>query len=115
MQSSLRPQASLIPPWLLQTFFVDQEVADRTKLDAIVTIVDAVHLELQLDEHHEAEEQIALADVVLLNKRSSRSSDFDRGSSPKKLIRTKIQRAADELRPPLDEIHDAFSLDRIRI
>ena len=56
------------PAPVAQTFFVDQEVADRTKLDAIVTIVDAVHLELQLEEHHEAEEQIAFADVVLLNK-----------------------------------------------
>ena len=56
------------PAPVAQTFFVDREVADRTKLDAIVTIVDAVHLELQLDEHHEAEEQIAFADVVLLNK-----------------------------------------------
>ena len=42
--------------------------ADRTKLDAIATIADAVHLELQLAEHYWAEEQIALADVVLLNK-----------------------------------------------
>ena len=41
-------------------------MADRTKLDAIVTVADAVHLNTQLGEHHEAEEQIAFADVVLL-------------------------------------------------
>ena len=35
---------------------------------AIVTVADAVHLEGQLGEHHEAEEQVAFADVVLLNK-----------------------------------------------
>ena len=47
---------------------MDQDVADRTKLDAIVTVADAIHLSSQLGEHHEAEEQIAFADVVLLNK-----------------------------------------------
>ena len=52
-----------------QTFRpVDEDVAQRTKLDAIVTVADAVHLDSQLGEHHEAEEQIAFADVVLLNK-----------------------------------------------
>ena len=56
------------PAPVAQTFFVDQDVSDRTKLDAIVTVADAVHLSSQLGEHHEAEEQIAFADVVLLNK-----------------------------------------------
>ena len=56
------------PAPVAQTFFVDEDVADRTKLDAIVTVADAVHLDAQLGEHHEAEEQIAFADVVLLNK-----------------------------------------------
>ncbi len=56
------------PAPVAQTFFVDQDVADRTKLDAIVTVADAVHLSDQLGEHHEAEEQIAFADIVLLNK-----------------------------------------------
>lgn len=56
------------PAPVAQTFFVDQDVAEKTKLDAIVTVADAVHLDAQLSEHHEAEEQIAFADVVLLNK-----------------------------------------------
>lgn len=56
------------PAPVAQTFFVDDDVSDRTKLDAIVTVVDAVHLDAQLGEHHEAEEQIAFADVILLNK-----------------------------------------------
>ena len=56
------------PAPVAQTFFVDQDVADRTKLDAIVTVADAVHLQDQLGEHHEAEEQVAFADVILLNK-----------------------------------------------
>ena len=37
------------PAPVAQTFFVDQDVADRTKLDAIVTVADAVHLENQLE------------------------------------------------------------------
>ena len=56
------------PAPVAQTFFVDQYVAERTKLDAIVTVADAMHLQDQRGEHHEAEEQIAFADVILLNK-----------------------------------------------
>ncbi len=56
------------PAPVAQTFFVDPEVAERTRLDAIVTVADARHLEGQLGESHEAEEQIAFADIVLLNK-----------------------------------------------
>ncbi|MFT3688558.1 CobW family GTP-binding protein [Paenirhodobacter sp.] len=56
------------PAPVAQTFFVDQEVAGKTRLDAIVTVVDAVNLTTHLDEAHEAAEQIAFADVILLNK-----------------------------------------------
>ena len=56
------------PAPVVQTFFVDPEVAERTALDAVITVVDAVHLDAQLDAHHEVEEQIAFADIVLLNK-----------------------------------------------
>ena len=105
------------PAPVAQTFFVDQEVADRTKLDAIVTIVDAVHLELQLEEHHEAEEQIAFADVVLLNKTDLVDPVIlDRVEARIKKINpyTKIQRTT-SCDLPLGEILglDAFSLDRI--
>ncbi|MGF1528510.1 MAG: CobW family GTP-binding protein [Candidatus Competibacterales bacterium] len=56
------------PAPVAQTFFVDAEVAEKTKLDAIVTVVDARHLETHLEESHEAAEQLAFADLVLLNK-----------------------------------------------
>lgn len=39
-----------------------------TKLDSIVTVVDAKHLAARLADSREAEEQIAFADLVLLNK-----------------------------------------------
>lgn len=56
------------PAPVAQTFYVDPDVATKTRLDAIVTVVDAVNLSTHLDEAHEAAEQIAFADVILLNK-----------------------------------------------
>jgi G3E family GTPase len=56
------------PAPVAQTFFVDADVRAKTKLDAIVTVVDAKHVGQQLDTSEEAVEQIAFADVILLNK-----------------------------------------------
>nr|WP_233998241.1 GTP-binding protein [Erythrobacter sp. QSSC1-22B] len=56
------------PAPVAQTFFVDEDVQARASLDAIVTVVDAKHILLRLDDSHEAEEQIAFADIILLNK-----------------------------------------------
>jgi G3E family GTPase len=62
------------PAPVAQTFFVDDEMAAQLKLDAIVTVVDAKHLLLHLDEEkpdgveNEAVEQLAFADRIVLNK-----------------------------------------------
>jgi G3E family GTPase len=56
------------PAPVAQTFFVDDEMKERLSLDGIVTIVDAKHIWLHIDESDEAKEQIAFADVLLLNK-----------------------------------------------
>ena len=56
------------PAPVAQTFFVDDDVRARASLDAIVTVVDAKHVLLRLNDSHEAEEQIAFADIILLNK-----------------------------------------------
>ncbi len=56
------------PAPVAQTFFVDDDVRRRTWLDSIVTVVDARHVFQRLDDSHEALEQIAFADVLLLNK-----------------------------------------------
>ena len=56
------------PAPVAQTFFVDDDVRARTRLDAIVTVVDAKNLPARLADSHEAEEQIAFADVIVLNK-----------------------------------------------
>jgi G3E family GTPase len=56
------------PAPVAQTFFVDDDVRARTRLDAIVTVVDAKHLPARLEDSHEAADQIAFADVIVLNK-----------------------------------------------
>ena len=56
------------PAPVAQTFFADEDVKARTKLDAIVTVVDAKHVLDRLKDTREAEEQIAFADIILLNK-----------------------------------------------
>ncbi len=56
------------PAPVAQTFFMDDDVRSKTKLDAVVALVDAKHLPLRLKDSREAEDQIAFADVVLVNK-----------------------------------------------
>ena len=56
------------PGPVAQTFFVDPDIAARTRLDGIIAVVDARHLPLRLKDSREAEEQIAFADIILLNK-----------------------------------------------
>ncbi|MCO4315552.1 GTP-binding protein [Phyllobacterium sp. 21LDTY02-6] len=56
------------PVPVAQTFFMDDDVRKKTALDAVIALVDAKHLPLRLKDSREAEDQIAFADVVLLNK-----------------------------------------------
>ncbi|MBB1249855.1 GTP-binding protein [Rhizobium sp. G21] len=56
------------PVPVAQTFFMDEDVRSKTQLDAVVALVDAKHLPLRLKDSREAEDQLAFADVVLLNK-----------------------------------------------
>ncbi|NTF43281.1 MULTISPECIES: GTP-binding protein [Rhizobium] len=56
------------PVPVAQTFFMDDDVRTKTELDAVVALVDAKHLPLRLKDSREAEDQIAFADVVVINK-----------------------------------------------
>ena len=56
------------PGPVAQTFFTDDDVKAKTRLDAIVTVIDAKHFFGQLEQGSEAEQQVAFADVILLNK-----------------------------------------------
>ena len=56
------------PGPVAQTFFVDDDTRDSFDLDGVITLVDAKHAELHLDDSEEATSQIAFADVILINK-----------------------------------------------
>lgn len=56
------------PAPVIQTFFVDEAMTRFYQIDSVVTVVDAKHANQQLDQAHEAQEQVAFADIILLNK-----------------------------------------------
>ncbi|HVC12975.1 MAG TPA: GTP-binding protein [Burkholderiales bacterium] len=56
------------PGPVAQTFFTDEEVGNYYLLDSIITLVDAKHAARQLDEFHEAQEQVGFADRILMSK-----------------------------------------------
>jgi G3E family GTPase len=56
------------PAPVAQTFFADERVADAYRLDGLVTLVDAVHAQRQLDTHEAAREQVGFADRLVLSK-----------------------------------------------
>ena len=105
------------PGPVAQTFFTDDEVKARTRLDAIVTVVDAKHFLGQLEQGDEAQEQVAFADVILLNKTDLVSEDELKKVESKissinryaRIFRT--QKSQIELAAILDK--GAFDLNRI--
>lgn len=62
------------PGPVIQSFFVDAVMADKTELDGVVTVVDSKHI-LDHWESSEAQEQLAFADVILINKTDLVSTD----------------------------------------
>jgi G3E family GTPase len=56
------------PAPVAQTFFVDDNIGRKTRLDAVVTVADAKWLSDRLKDAPEAKNQIAFADVILINK-----------------------------------------------
>jgi G3E family GTPase len=105
------------PAPVAQTFFVDDDVKRATKLDAIVTVVDAKHLPARLKDSSEAQEQIAFADIIVLNKMDLVSPQ--EADEVEKLIKqinpyAEIRRST-KSDVPLDAVigRDAFNLARI--
>ena len=105
------------PAPVAQTFFVDENVGKRAKLDAVVTVADAKWLRDRLKDAPEAKNQIAFADVILINK-TDLVSEAElreteariRGINPyARLHRT--QRAQIPLKEVLER--NAFDLERI--
>ena len=56
------------PAPVVQTFFIDERIRSTFQLNGVVTVVDSKHVWQQIDHSPEAREQIAFADLVLLNK-----------------------------------------------
>lgn len=56
------------PAPVASTFIVSDEIKAKFSLDAFITVVDAPNLERNLTDSHEAQEQVAFADIILLNK-----------------------------------------------
>jgi G3E family GTPase len=105
------------PAPVAQTFFMDDDVKAKAKLDAVVTVADAKHLLGSLKDSPEAQEQIGFADVILLNKTDLVSkaelADVEahiRAINPHATIH-KTQRCDIALDRVLDR--GAFDLDRI--
>ena len=105
------------PAPVAQTFFVDEEIHERYRLDAIITMVDAVHAHEQLDEHHEAQEQVGFADRLLLSKVDIASQkEVDRLRQRLVQMNPRAQIAvADHGKAPIESLLDVygFKLDAI--
>jgi len=63
------------PAPVAQTFFMDELLSEIFEVDSIVTVVDSKHVTRHLDDQDEAQEQIAFADVIILNKTDLVSND----------------------------------------
>ncbi|PWC30131.1 CobW family GTP-binding protein [Teichococcus aestuarii] len=105
------------PAPVAQTFFMDEDVKRATRLDAIVTVVDAKNLIARLADSTEAEEQIAFADLIVLNKMDLVSEE--EAAEVERRIKAinpyaEIQRATKSAVPVESVIgRDAFKLERI--
>ncbi|WP_150522712.1 CobW family GTP-binding protein [Roseibium sediminis] len=105
------------PAPVAQTFFMDDDVRKASRLDAVVTVVDARHVLQRLADTSEAEDQIAFADVILINKTDLVSAEElanvegrIRKINPYAVLH-RSERCAVDLKTVLDR--GAFDLDRI--
>ena len=105
------------PAPVAQTFFMDEDVAAGARLDAVVTLVDARHVLQRLADAPEAEDQIAFADAIVLNKTDLvDAAELERIEASIRAINasapiTRAERAA----VPVDNLLDrhAFDLERV--
>ncbi len=69
------------PGPVAQTFFMDEEIAEQYLLDSILTLVDAMHANTQLNDRQEARRQVGFADQIFISK-----TDLVAGSEVKALM-----------------------------
>ncbi len=105
------------PAPVAQTFFVDENVGRKTRLDAVVTVADAKWLKDRLKDAPEAKNQIAFADVIIVNKTDLVSAaELDEVVGRIRAINpyAKLHKT-ERCSVPLPEVlgRNAFDLDRI--
>src|SRR5437588_501467 len=105
------------PGPVAQTFFTDEEIGNYYLLDSIITVVDAKHASRQLDEFHEAQEQVGFADRILMSK-TDLVSDADVENLSRRLKRMNPRAPIKPVNfgnTPLDEVLDirGFNLNAI--
>ena len=105
------------PAPVAQTFFADDLVRQRARLDCIVCVADARHLVSSLSTSREAAEQVALADTILLNKTdlvdaaglAEAEAAIDRANPEARLLRSV------RCDVPLDQVLDRGAFDLARL
>jgi G3E family GTPase len=105
------------PGPVAQTFFTDEEIGNYYLLDSIITVVDAKHAPKQLDEFHEAQEQVGFADRILMSKTDLVSED-DAARLSKRLKKMNPRAPIKSINfgnAPIDEVLDirGFNLNAI--
>ena len=105
------------PGPVAQTFFTDEEIGNYYLLDSIITLVDAKHAPKQLDEFHEAQEQVGFADRILMSK-TDLVSEEDTQSLSQRLKRMNPRAPIKKVHfgeAPIDEVLDirGFNLNAI--
>ena len=105
------------PAPVAQTFFMDEDVRERARLDAVVALVDARHFAQTLKQAPEAEDQVAFADVVVLNKTDLVDEPALAGleATVRRINPHAAIHRAERSHVPLDAILDrgAFDLERV--
>src|SRR3974390_2870345 len=105
------------PAPVAQTFFMDENVGARTKLDAVVTVADAKWLKDRLKDAPEAKNQIAFADVIVVNKTDLVSGDelYDVEGHIRAINPYATLHRAERANVSIGEVlgRNAFDLDRI--
>ena len=105
------------PAPVAQTFFMDDDVRAASRLDAVVAVVDARHVLQRLADTSEAEDQIAFADVILINKTDLVTAEELAAVEARihkinpYAVRHKTERCSIDIAKVLDR--GAFDLDRI--
>ena len=105
------------PGPVAQTFFLDDAIGEYYLLDSVITVVDAKHAPRQLDEFHEAQEQVGFADRILMSK-TDLVSDEDTETLKRRLAQMNPRAPVKPVhfgQTPIDDILDirGFNLNAI--